>query len=133
MLGVLRSAVLMASLVLATPGQAQSPPAEQEVKVPRGQEVPLLVLNNIGGDCSGNPTPEVRIQEPPQGGIIIVRFGQSTIPETAAQCAGRKIAGLGVFYRPNGGFSGPDRVRIESGAPGQPSQQVKTFRLMVSP
>ena len=111
MLGVLRSAVLMASLVLAAQGQAQSPPAEQ-VKVPSGQEVQLLVLTNTR-DCSGYPTPDVRIQEPPKGGIIIVRFGQMKMPETAAQCAGREIAGFVVFYRPNGGFSGPDRVRIE--------------------
>ena len=132
MLGLLRSAVLMASLVLAAPGQAQSPPAEQ-VKVPSGQEVQLLILNNTGGDCSGLPTPDVRIQEPPHGGIIIVRFGQSSMPETAPRCAGRKIPSLAVFYRPNGGFSGPDRVRIETGASGQPSQQGQTFRLMVSP
>ena len=95
--------------------------------------VQLLVLNNTGGDCSGLPTPDVRIQEPPKGGIIIVRFGQMKMPETAAKCAGREIAGFAVFYLPNGGFSGPDRVRIESGPPGQPSQQVRTFRLMVSP
>ena len=133
MLGLLRSAVLMASLVLAAPGQAQSPPGEQEVKVPSGQEVQILVLNNTGGDCSGLPPPEVRVEEPPRGGIIIVRFGQSSIPETAPRCAGRQIPGLGVFYRPKGGFSGPDRVRIETGAPGQPSEQGQTFRLMVSP
>jgi hypothetical protein len=133
MLGLLRPAVLMASLMLAAPGQAQSPPGEQEVKVPSGQEVRLLVLNNTGGDCSGLPTPDVRIQEPPHGGIIIVRFGQSSMPETAPRCAGRQIPGLAVFYRPNGGFSGSDRVRIETGAPGQPSQQGQTFRLMVSP
>src|SRR3954470_19266317 len=59
MLGLLRSAVLMVSLMLATPGQAQSPPGEQEVKVASGQEVQLLVLNNTGGDCSGLPTPDV--------------------------------------------------------------------------
>src|SRR4051794_119367 len=133
MLSFLRSAVLMASLMLAAPGQAQSPTQEQEMKVPSGQEVQILVLNNTGGDCSGHPMPDVRIQEPPHGGIIIVRFGQSSVPETAPRCAGRQVPGLGVFYRPNGGFSGPDRVRIEAGAPGQPSEQGQTFRLMVSP
>jgi hypothetical protein len=133
MLGLLRSAVLMASLVLAAPGQAQSPPGEQEIKVPSGQEVQLLVLNNTGGDCSGLPTPDVRIQEPPHSGIIIVRFGQSSMSETAPRCAGRQIPSLAVFYRPNGGFSGSDRVRIETGAPGQPSQPGPTFHLMVSP
>jgi hypothetical protein len=133
MLGVLRFVVLMTSLMLAAPGQAQSPPAEQEIKVPSGQEVQLVVLNNTGADCSGLPTPDVRIQEPPRGGIIIVRFGQSSVPETAPRCAGRQIPGLGVFYRANGGFSGPDRVRIETGAPGQPSQAGQTFRLILSP
>ena len=133
MLGLLRSAVLMACIMLATPGQAQSTPGEQEVKVPSGQEVQILVLNNTGGDCSGLPPPEVRVEEPPRGGIIIVRFGQSNIPETAPRCAGRQIPGLGVFYRPKGGFSGPDRVRIETGAPGQPSEQGQTFHLTVSP
>ena len=55
MLGLLRSAVLMASIMLAAPGQAQSPPGEQEVKVPSGQEVQILVLNNTGETARGFP------------------------------------------------------------------------------
>ncbi len=91
-----------------------------------------MVLNNTGGECSGLPMPDVRIQEAPRGGIIIVRYGQSKFPDTAPLCAGREVPGLGVFYRADPSFSGNDRVRIETGAPGQPSQQGQTFNLIIS-
>jgi hypothetical protein len=132
MRGSLHSAMLMGSLVLATPGQAQAPPGAAGVQAKSGQEVRLLALNNTGGECSGLPMPDVRIQEPPRGGIIIVRYGQTKFADTAPQCAGREVPGLGVYYRSDPSFSGNDRVRIESGAPGQPSQGGQTFNLIVS-
>jgi hypothetical protein len=91
-----------------------------------------MALTNTGGECSGFPMPDVRIPEPPRSGTITVRYGLSTFPANAPQCAGRQVPGLGVFYRPNTGFTGLDRVRIESGAPGQPSQGGQTFNLAVT-
>ena len=129
MRGTLRSVLLMGTLVLAAPGQAQ----DQQVPTSSGQEVRLLVVTNTGGECSGLPVPDVRIAEAPRSGIIIVRFGQSRFPQDAPQCAGRDVVGLAVFYRSNVGFSGADKVRLESGSPGQPSREGKTFNLVVSP
>src|SRR4028118_1791942 len=115
MRGLMRSVLLTGCLAMASPGQAQSPPpGEAVLQVPNGQEVRLLVLNNTAGECSGLPVPEVRIQEPPRNGVVIVRFGQTRFTEAAPRCAGREVAGLAVYYLPKAGFTGPDRVRIEA-------------------
>jgi hypothetical protein len=129
MRGILRFVLLIGTFALAAPGQAQ----DQQVPTASGQEVRLLVVTNTGGECSGLPVPDVRIAEAPRSGIIIVRFGQSRFPQEAPQCAGRDVVGLAVFYRSNVGFSGTDRVRLEAGGSGQPSQQGKTFNLVISP
>jgi hypothetical protein len=134
MRAIILSALLIGSLSLATQAQAQTPPSgETQVQVSGGQEVRMLALNNTGGECSGFPMPEVRISEAPRSGTIIVRYGVSRFAENAPQCAGRQVPGLGVYYRPKPGFSGTDKVRIESGATGQPSQQGQTFVLKVAP
>jgi hypothetical protein len=131
---IIQLALLIGFLNLASQGQAQTPPpGEVQVPVSGGQEVRMLALNNTAGECSGFPIPEVRISEPPRSGTIIVRYGVSRFPENAPQCAGRGVPGLGVYYRPNPGFSGRDRARIESGAAGQPSLQGQTFNLAVTP
>ena len=133
MRGLMRSVLLTGCLAIVSPGQAQSPPpGEAVVQVAGGQEVMVMALTNTGGECSGFPMPDVRIPEPPRNGTTIVRYGLSTFPANAPQCAGRQVPGLGVFYRPNTGFTGLDRVRIESGAPGQPSQGGQTFNLAVT-
>jgi hypothetical protein len=132
MSGTLRSVLFGGTLVLAAPAQAQSPPGAAGVQAKSGQEVRLLALNNTGGECSGFPMPDVRIQEAPRGGVIIVRYGQTKFSDNAPQCAGREVPGLGVYYRSDPSFSGNDRVRVESGAPGQPSQGGQTFNLIVS-
>jgi hypothetical protein len=133
MRGIIRSALLIGSLILASQAQAQTPTSEAQVKVSGGQEARLLALNNTAGNCSGFPMPEVRISETPRSGIIIVRYGISKFADDAPQCAGRQVPGLGVYYRPNPGFSGTDKIRIESGATGQPSKQGQTFTLAVTP
>jgi hypothetical protein len=133
MRGIIQASLLIGGLALASHGYAQAPPGEAQVPVSGGQEVRVMALTNTAGECSGFPMPEVRIQEAPRNGIVIVRYGVSTFPANAPQCGGRQVPGLGVYYRPNGGFSGADRVRIESGAPGQPSQGGQTFNLAVTP
>jgi hypothetical protein len=137
MRGGLRCALLAGCLALAAPGHAQSPSDGRLIRVPSGQEVQLAVLNNTAGECAGLPVPEVRIAKAPQGGVIIIRFGQTKFGPDAPQCAGRQVPGLAVLYRPNAGFSGPDEVRIEGGFPGQPSQGQpgtgQTFTLIVAP
>lgn len=133
----LRWMLLAGCLALAAAGHAQSPSDGRLIRVPSGQEVQLAVVNNTARECSGLPVPEVRIAKAPQGGVIIVRYGQTKFGLDAPQCAGREVPGLAVFYWPNAGFSGPDEVRIEGGFPGQPSlpgpAHGQTYTLVVSP
>jgi hypothetical protein len=133
MRGIIRLSLLIGGLTLASHGYAQTPPGEAQIQVSGDQEVRVMAFTNTGGECSGFPMPDVRIQEAPRSGTIIVRYGVSTFPANAPQCAGRQVPGLGVFYRPNPGFSGTDRARIETGAAGQPSQAGQTVILTVAP
>jgi hypothetical protein len=133
MRAIIGFALLLSGLTPASQGNAQTLPGEAQVQVSSGQEVRVMAFTNTAGECSGFPMPDVRIQEAPRSGTIIVRYGVSTFPANAPQCAGRQVPGLGVFYRPNPGFSGTDRARIETGAAGQPSQAGQTVVLTIAP
>jgi len=97
------------------PAAAPSPPAGSPSGGPTGPGVTRRVVRagvetvvathgNWDGNCETRTLPTVEVVSPPQHGTVSVRA-----TPTMAEC-GKTIQATGVFYTPNPGFTGSDRL-----------------------
>ena len=72
---------------------------------------------DVSPDCANLGYANIAIITPPRGGAIELKR-EGAIPSFAAnnpraKCNSRPVEGVGVYYKPNPGFAGPDRFTID--------------------
>ncbi|WP_406857052.1 hypothetical protein ABEG18_05295 [Alsobacter sp. KACC 23698] len=100
--------------------QAPAPTAAQAVshkaEVEPGQDAQLGIFGGLNPDCTPVPVPDIRIVKPPTKGTVIIRAGRTTVPASAARCAGVDVPVQALFFRGEPKFAGPDVVTVEVGS-----------------
>lgn len=100
--------ILLTAALSASPTFAQAPVRERTVTVHKGTEAKINFHENhknSGSFCTSYGIPELKLVTPPKNGTV--RFGPTKV--TPLGCP-NEIDGIGVFYTPNTGFVGQDRV-----------------------
>jgi hypothetical protein len=101
-----------------TPGQAEAPADETiAASVLTGKETRVAAPHSVQADCTSGQRPEVRVATPPSSGSIrlapIALVVNRDKSDARANCNGKQVDAVGVFYRSNAGFVGQDRAVIE--------------------
>ena len=100
---------LSIAAVLAGPALARAETVEEKpVTTPAGREIRLGAYAAFKADCSGSAA-TLKPSGDQRGGIIVVTQGTLTtthVPGCSSATAPAQI----LFYRPNPGFTGADRV-----------------------
>ncbi len=83
-----------------------------------GGEARLAAYNYVLSNCTSGPRPDVRVLKSPANGDL--RFDQITVPidrakdNRRAHCNGKDVEAVGVYYKPKEGFTGEDRITIDT-------------------
>jgi hypothetical protein len=82
-----------------------------------GNETRVLSPNFVNADCTSGPRPDVRVAGQPANGTIRIEpepvFVSRPAGDQHAQCNGRKVDGVAVFYKSKDGFVGTDKVVVD--------------------
>lgn len=82
-----------------------------------GAESRIAAMNNVNADCTSGPIPDIRIVTPPINGQS--RLEQIDYPlerpqnDPRAHCIGKPVVALGVFYKSNESYVGPDTMVVD--------------------
>ncbi|MCD1644334.1 hypothetical protein [Aurantimonas coralicida] len=82
----------------------------------------------VSEPCEDAPVPTVQIAQAPVNGMLTVRVQRVPVPADAAQCSGKAIPALLLYYTPAKGFTGIEQIAIRAGVKGQP---VRSQRIVV--
>ena len=105
----MRAALSIAILCLGTALAQAEPFEEAPVTTAGGQQVRLGAYAVPKADCSGGVAAELHPRGDQRGGVVVVSPGTMTTTP-ARGCASVSTPAQVMFYRPNPGFSGTDRV-----------------------
>lgn len=81
-----------------------------------GERVRIFTYTRFASDCRPLSPPSVRIAVQPAHGAVVTEPASTEVrvlTEGAADCTGRTIEGIGVFYEPAPGFRGADRFEYD--------------------
>jgi|SRR5689334_2991174 hypothetical protein len=120
-LGLVASASQVAAAQNAKPERPAVAVARSEVTVNRevfsDSETRIAAMNLVNSDCSSGTLPTLRFVTSPKNGTT--RTEEMTIPidrpatDTRASCNGKPVQALGIFYKPNSGYTGADSVIVD--------------------
>lgn len=83
----------------------------------RGEAVRAKHYRDVGPDCANVGYANIAIVSAPRGGQIELRregeFPNFAANNPRAKCNNRRAEGVGVYYKPNPAFAGPDRFTID--------------------
>lgn len=106
---------------------------ERPVTTPAGQEVRLGAYAAIRSDCSGGSAATLKPTGDQRGGLVVIVPGTLTTAH-APGCAGGVTSPAQVlFYRPNPGFTGADRVTFGVVDPATGSERAHSVAVTVTP
>ncbi len=60
------------------------------------------------GDCHAGTPPKMKVRRAPQNGTVSFKQVTFNLSEDAGKCAGRRVAGTAIYYKPARGFRGED-------------------------
>lgn len=69
-------------------------------------------------NCNQRPAPKIKIVHPPKNGTVKVRSAIEKVTNRRHPCFPKSFKGVGVYYTPNAGFLGWEKIiyrRIRSG------------------
>lgn len=101
---------------VATVDQPTQDAATRTAPVVPGRPARVFVFAGWDSNCAATAAPSVTVIKPPAQGDISLRPGQETTitASAAGTCAGRSVAGTGVYYTAREGATGTDRFSIEA-------------------
>lgn len=111
-------------LALALPAHAQVP-TTHPFKTSAGKSIQLTIYGAVTESCEDAPVPTVQIAHAPANGMLTIRMQRLPVPAGAAQCGGKAIPILVLYYTPADGFTGVDQIAIRAGVMGQPVRSQK--------
>jgi hypothetical protein len=107
----MRIAIAVAAL-LASAGTAQA-----QRTVVNGQTIQLQFFASVNPDCSARGTPTINVtQQPQHGRVSVVRIRDFTYFQPSnvrSVCNQRRVAGVGIRYTAQRGYTGSDTVGAE--------------------
>lgn len=125
--------VLSVAAVCVGAGLAHAAPVEEApVTTAAGQEIRLGAYAAFKSDCSGGTAAELRPSGDQRGGLVIVTAGTLTtshVPGCSSVTAPARV----LFYRPNPGFTGTDRVTFGVVDPATGREQPHSIAVTVKP
>lgn len=130
---IIAGAILAAVVLALTPtaGAAQEkkkPAAKAEIpkalsdttfnrEIFSGSESRIAAMNNVNIDCTSGPVPSLRIVTPPKNGAHrleeITYLVDRPAGNARANCNGKPVAAVGVFYKSNVDYVGQDGIVID--------------------
>ena len=113
------AAVLLGATALAGPTAAWADDMFNQTRsrtTPAGQEVVVGTHTRWNKRCQFDKMPVVTVLDPPHGGTVATRAGTKIAEGSVGSvtCNGREFPALLVFYQPNPGFHGQDRLRYRT-------------------
>jgi hypothetical protein len=82
-----------------------------------GSESRIAAMNSVNADCTPGPVPSLRIVTAPENGthrLEEMTYAVDRPPGDArASCNGKLVSAVGIFYKSNAGYIGPDRIVID--------------------
>jgi hypothetical protein len=90
--------------------------ATRTTPVVAGRPARVFVFAGWDAGCAALAAPQVTVTDQPSQGEITFRPGQQTTIAASAggTCAGRTVAGTGVYYTARPGAAGTDRFAVEA-------------------
>ncbi len=90
-----------------------TPPPANAVKgtrVKAAENSRVFVLAGLGPDCNSSKIPMITVDKAPtKGTVTFIAVPETTVQfSLSGQCVGKRVPGVGVFYKPNEGATGPD-------------------------
>ena len=64
------------------------------------------------GDCSGGALPRFKVSKAPKHGSVSFRKVTFTLTKRAGRCAGKRVKGMEVLYKPANGYRGKDDFKV---------------------
>lgn len=125
---LLSAAALALSPAIALAQDSKKPAAKAEITRPiaetivnrdafTGNEIRIAAMQMVNADCTSGPLPSLRIATAPQNGEQ--RQEEISVPvdrksgDPRANCNGKPVNAVGVFYKSKEGFAGKDNVVID--------------------
>jgi hypothetical protein len=101
---------------VASPEVPTNDAATRTTPVVAGRPARVFVFAGWDAACAAIAAPQVTVTKPPSQGEITFRPGQQTTIAASAggTCAGKTIAGTGVYYTARAGAAGTDRFAVEA-------------------
>ncbi|MGE5265934.1 MAG: hypothetical protein ACM3L9_01070, partial [Deltaproteobacteria bacterium] len=101
---------------VATADQPTQDAATRTAPVVPGRPARVFVFAGWDSSCAATAFPTVTVVKQPLQGEISLRPGQETTiaASAAGTCAGRSVAGTGVYYTAREGATGTDRFSVEA-------------------
>ncbi|MDI1346065.1 MAG: hypothetical protein PSV22_18465 [Pseudolabrys sp.] len=82
-----------------------------------GSESRIAAMNNVNIDCTSGPVPSLRIVTPPKNGQHrleeIAYLVDRPAGNSRANCNGKPVTAVGVFYKSNADYVGQDNIVID--------------------
>jgi hypothetical protein len=105
--GDLTPAAELTTASITAPPPAKAP---QGTRVTSDAPARVFVLAGLAADCSPISIPMITVgQAPTKGTITFVAVPETTVQfSVSGRCLGKRVPGVGVFYKANEGTSGSD-------------------------
>ena len=128
----MRAALFIAALCMGTTlAQAESI-EDAPVLTPAGKQVRLGAYAVTKADCSGGVAAELHPRGDQRGGVVVVSPGTLTTTH-AHGCSSITTPAQVIFYRPNPGFTGSDRVTFGLVDPTTGRESAHSVAITVTP
>lgn len=96
---------LLFILLTCTAGQAET--VRKTVPANKTSSVGAQAVYSMG-DCHGGPVPQMKVKRGPENGTVSFKKVAFKLSKSAGKCAGRRVGGTAIYYKPKRGFRGKD-------------------------
>jgi hypothetical protein len=95
-----------------TTASTTPPPAKalQGTRVKSDENARVFVMAGLGPDCNSTKIPMITVDKAPtKGTVTFIAVPETTVQfSVSGQCVGKRVPGVGIYYKAHAGQSGPD-------------------------
>jgi hypothetical protein len=96
--------------LLHGPAGAQEERVYQSARAISGKEVRVAMFGRANGnECKALPIPEVRVNDPPKNGALVIRAA-TIVTSRYPNCPNLKVPAQVLFYQGRSDYVGPDSI-----------------------
>jgi len=81
-------------------------------EIPANRTSGVGVHGTYSAECRPSAVPKMKVAQPPKNGSVSFKRASFKLGDDAGRCAGKRVMGTAVYYKPNKGFRGKDQFKV---------------------